>query len=116
MRITPFLSQASRWSGGSRLECGIGFRAPGEREEHLLELGLAQGDVLDVDAGVLDRPQRVHQHRPPAVDADADPAGRIVDANIAVVEVPQHSGDPGHVIFVPDVYLDDLAAAPALQL
>src|ERR1700733_4294251 len=118
--MTAMMISPRQLSVGSGLRRGLasssGGRLPGQGQEHLVELGLAQRDVFDLDAGVLDRPQRVHQHPAAALDGDADLAGALVDPDLAVVELAQHVGDLGHVFRVADVHLDHLAAHPGLEL
>src|SRR6185437_12826578 len=76
---------------------GWSGRPPGEGEENLVEVWLAHGDVLDGDAGILDRAQGLHQAVAAGVDADGDPPGALVGGDRAIVQAGEHVGRAGEV-------------------
>src|SRR6266487_6428494 len=77
----------------------------GEGEEDLIQGGLAESDVIDLDPGSLDRAQRRPQAVACTADADADAAGCLVHLSAALLEAPEGSGDRGEGVTVVRAHL-----------
>src|SRR5207244_12811310 len=75
------------------VDCGVS----GESEEDLVQGGPAQGDVVDLDAGGLDRTERRHQPVARGVDADGDSAGGLVDLRSSLAQSAERFGDRGEL-------------------
>src|SRR4029450_2539687 len=98
--------------GGRRVVDAVGVQG----QEHLGEGRGPQGDVVARAPGRVQGAQGVAQPVAAGLDADADPAGRLLDLRLAVVEGGQSGGDSWQVGLVAHVDLDDVAAGPLLEL
>src|SRR5215211_2017704 len=75
---SPFGSGRRVAGGVARLVEGLA----GQRQEDLVEGGGAQGDVVDVGPGRLQRPQRVPELLGAGLHADAHPVGGLLDLRL----------------------------------
>src|SRR5579885_2244285 len=101
MRLSPFVSGRGLLGRGSA----------GEGQEDLVERRLAQRDVLDLDAGRVERPQGGEQPAARTVAGGCDAPGRLVDAGAAAAE---RGGDRRELVAAERPHLDHRAADTAL--
>ena len=87
---------ATATSGFTRLVVRL-QRVAGQREEHVVERGVAHADVLDVDAEVVEPPHRLGHHAPHLVHRDHDAVAAILDVGVAARERRQAFDDAGGV-------------------
>src|SRR6266536_4143828 len=80
--LCPFLSSCDAVRRPA-LVVGLGGLS-GQGEKDLVQGGLAEGDVLDLDLGGLEGAQRGQQPVARVVDADGDAARCLVDLGAAV--------------------------------
>ena len=95
---------------------GVLGAAAGEREEHVVERGPMDAEVVDRDAGLLDRPRGPEQALDAIRDGDADALAVIVDRHALVEDRLQQLGQPRQVAGAGRVHLEHVAADVALEL
>src|SRR5690606_9397437 len=101
---------------GGGLSCGARAGAtPGEQEEHVVERGAAQAEVLDVDAAVLQRARHVGQRGDPVAYRGMDSPCVVVAVRFGAGYLPDGFVGGGQVGDVLDDDLDPVAANRARQ-
>ena len=88
----------------------------GQGEEDLVQRRLAEGEVVDLDSGRVERSERFHQAVAGAVDADRHAAGGLVDLRLAVGEAPERHRDRSELIAPLGVHLDHVPSDATLEL
>ncbi len=87
-----------------------------QREEHFVERGAAQADVVDLDAGVVEGANHLGQSLRAVLDTDGDAPVRLIDRRVLLVAEPgEHLRGGREVGVMADANLDAVAAGPALQ-
>src|SRR5215212_12229906 len=90
-------------------------RAPGKREEDVVERGATQADVGDVDRAGVENAHRVHERARAGSNRHPNGGGVRVDHNLAVGDRLQRLGRTRSVVARRRRDLDALTAHPRLQ-
>ena len=91
-------------------------RVPGERQEHVVERGPPDPEVIEGDAAVVERPTGGDEHLRTALDGETDLFEVDVEAGRRAAERGHQCGGPLEIGRVGDPDLEDVTAELVLEL